>query len=73
MKTINQQAEGGRRVNENDLGEILAQELERIKDCGGGLTSQRLKGVPESVGLNYAGGRVIGMSSNREGKDGNQE
>ena len=23
-------------VNENDLGEILAQELERINDCGGG-------------------------------------
>lgn len=62
-------------VNENDLGEILAQELERINDCGGGggLTSQRLKGVPKSAGLYYAGGRVMGMPSNRQGKDGNQQ
>ncbi len=34
MKTINQQAEGEKKVNENNLDKILVQELERIKECG---------------------------------------
>ena len=37
---------------------------------GSGLTSHRLKDVPESAGLYYADGRVMIMSSNHQGKDG---
>lgn len=49
---INQQAKGGKMVKENDLGEILAQELERIKECGGRIN---LAEIERRTGMSLTG------------------